>query len=94
VNHDLCDCVSVDWQTPLHEVRKIVGEEMILQGSFDPRILLADKNAIDQEFEYFLNYGRKDHKWIFNLGHGLLPNIPVENVKYLIEKVKTSDWGR
>ncbi|WP_130305968.1 uroporphyrinogen decarboxylase [Ancylomarina subtilis] len=94
VNYDLCDCVSVDWQTPLHEVRPIVGEEMILQGNFDPRILLADKKAIDQEFEYYLNYGRKDHKWIFNLGHGLLPNIPVENVQYLIDKVKTSDWGR
>jgi len=41
-----------------------------------------------------LNYGRKDHKWIFNLGHGLLPSIPVENVEYLVKKVKESDWGR
>jgi uroporphyrinogen decarboxylase len=94
INHDLCDCVSVDWQTPLHEVRNWVGEEMILQGNFDPRILNATKEAIDQEFGYYLDYGRKDHKWIFNLGHGLLPSIPVENVQYLIDKVKSSDWGR
>jgi uroporphyrinogen decarboxylase len=94
VNHDLCDCISVDWQTPLHEVRRWVGEEMILQGNFDPRILNATPEVIDQEFEYYLDYGRKDHKWIFNLGHGLLPTIPVENVKYLVDKVKNSDWGR
>ncbi|MFA8435876.1 MAG: uroporphyrinogen decarboxylase [Marinifilaceae bacterium] len=94
INHDFCDCVSVDWQTPLHEVRNWVGEEMILQGNFDPRILNATKEAIDQEFGYYLDYGRKDHKWIFNLGHGLLPSIPVENVQYLIDKVKSSDWGR
>jgi len=94
VNYDLCDCVSVDWQTPLHEVRGMVGEEMIIQGNFDPRILNATPDVIDMEFEYYLNYGRKDHKWIFNLGHGLLPSIPVENVQYLVNKVKEADWGR
>ena len=67
---------------------------MILQGNFDPRILESIPEAIDREFEYYLNYGRKDHKWIFNLGHGLLPSIPVENVEYLVKKVKESDWGR
>lgn len=94
VNYDLCDCISVDWQIPLHEVRKIVGEQMIIQGNFDPRILESTPEAIDREFEYYLNYGRKDHKWIFNLGHGLLPTIPVENVKYLVKKVKEADWAR
>lgn len=94
VDYDLCDCVSVDWQTPLHEVRSMVGNEMVLQGNFDPRILNSTPDVIDQEFEYYLDYGRKDHNWIFNLGHGLLPSIPVENVQYLVEKVKKSDWGR
>lgn len=94
VNYDLCDCVSVDWQTPLHEVRNIVGDEMILQGNFDPRILESTKEAVEQEFKYYLDYGRKDHKWIFNLGHGLLPSIPVENVEHLVKLVKESDWGR
>jgi len=94
VNYDLCDCISVDWQTPLHQVRGIVGEDMIIQGNFDPRILNADFKAIDDAFEYYLDYGRKDDKWIFNLGHGLLPSIPVENVKYLVDKVKNADWQR
>ncbi len=94
INCDVCDCLSVDWQMPLHEARKLVGKDMILQGNFDPRILESTPQSIDREFEYYLNFGRKDHKWIFNLGHGLLPSIPIENLKYLIRKVHESDWKR
>lgn len=94
MNHDVADCISIDWQTSLFDVRKYVGNDVVLQGNIDPRLLLADKESIRREFQQYLEFGRKEHKWIINLGHGMLPEIPVENVQYLVELIKTSDWGR
>lgn len=89
INLDICDALSVDWQTSLDRVRNIVGKDMILQGNFDPRILEADIATIDREFVKYREYALKDQKYIFNLGHGLLPTIPVENVKHLVGLVKS-----
>lgn len=94
VNYDLCDCVSIDWQTPLEGVRKYVGDKITLQGNFDPRILQTTPEVIEDHFKKYLEFGRKETNWIFNLGHGLLPSIPVDNVKHLIKLVKESDWRR
>ncbi|MCT4616371.1 MAG: uroporphyrinogen decarboxylase [Marinifilaceae bacterium] len=93
INQDVCDAISIDWQTPLTEARKLVGNDIIIQGNFDPRALLADKKGIEEEFQKCLEFGRNDKKYIFNLGHGLLPNIDVENVKHLTKLVKESDWS-
>ncbi len=94
MNHDIVDCISIDWQTSLFDVRKYVGEEVVLQGNIDPRLLLTDKETIKREFQPYLEFGRKEHKWIINLGHGMLPEIPMENAQYLVELIKNSDWGR
>ncbi|QZE13915.1 uroporphyrinogen decarboxylase [Halosquirtibacter laminarini] len=94
VNYDLCDCISIDWQTSISEVRKYVGDEITLQGNFDPRILQTTPEVIDQHFKTYLDFGKKEKNWIFNLGHGLLPSIPESNVKHLVNLVKNSDWNR
>ncbi len=94
MNHDIADCISIDWQTSLFDVRKYVGEEVVLQGNIDPRLLLTDKETIHREFQPYLEFGRKEHKWIINLGHGMLPEISMENAQYLVELIKNSDWGR
>ncbi|QZT36070.1 uroporphyrinogen decarboxylase [Halosquirtibacter xylanolyticus] len=94
VNYDLCDCISVDWQVPLEGVRQYVGNEITLQGNFDPRILQTTPEVITDHFNKYLEFGQKEHNWIFNLGHGLLPTIPVDNVKHLVNLVKDSDWKR
>ncbi len=91
---DVADCISIDWQTSLFEARKFVGDEVILQGNFDPRLLLADKASIEREFQTYLDFGRKEHHWIFNLGHGMIPQIPAENAKFLVDLIKNANWGR
>lgn len=94
MNHDVADCISIDWQTSLFDVRKYVGEEVILQGNIDPRLLLTNPETIEREFQSYLEFGRKEKKWVINLGHGMLPEIPVENAKFLVHLIKKLDWGR
>lgn len=94
MNYDIADCISIDWQTSLFDVRKYVGNEVVLQGNIDPRLLLADKVAIEREFQKYVEFGRKETKWIINLGHGMLPEIPMENAQYLVKLIKNTDWGR
>ncbi|PVX49946.1 uroporphyrinogen decarboxylase [Balneicella halophila] len=94
MNYDVADCISIDWQTSLFDVRKFVGEEVVLQGNIDPRLLLTDKKTIEKEFQPYLKFGRKEKKWIINLGHGMIPEIPAENAKFLVDLIKKSDWQR
>ena len=88
------DFVGVDWQMDLGDARAMLGVDTGVQGNLDPRVLLADKATIERELNKFLPFGAKEHKWIFNLGHGVLPNIPFENVKFVVDWIKSADWKR
>jgi uroporphyrinogen decarboxylase len=79
--------VGVDWRVELNDAWKTVGYDHAVQGNLDPTILLADKATIRQHAERILKLagGRAGH--IFNLGHGILPNTPVDHVKFLIDTV-------
>lgn len=94
ITTDIADVVSVDWQNSLSLARKQVGTDMVLQGNFDPRIMLCDNKVILNELNDFYTFGSADSKWIFNLGHGVLPNTPVSNAKFVVDWVKTTDWKR
>jgi len=88
INKEICDFVSIDWQTPITEARKIIDKEVGLQGNLDPRILFADKKSIEEELYKFLQFGKENKNWIFNLGHGFLPETPFENAKFVTDWVK------
>ncbi|MCF6243291.1 MAG: uroporphyrinogen decarboxylase [Bacteroidales bacterium] len=90
VNKDICDFVSIDWQTPINEARKIIDKEVGLQGNLDPRILFADKKSIEKELVKYRNFGRENKNWIFNLGHGFLPETPFENAKFITDWMKNN----
>ncbi len=92
VNYDICDFVSVDWQTPIDKARKLVDSKVGLQGNLDPRLVFADKAAIENELVKLLDFGRKNQNWIFNFGHGFLPESPFENAKFITDWVKEQDW--
>ncbi len=92
INHDLCDFLSIDWQTSLFTARKLVDKNVGLQGNLDPRVLFADEKAILDELQNFIPFHQEESKWIFNLGHGLVPGIPVENVKLVVDFVKQGKW--
>ncbi len=92
IDKDICDYVGVDWQIPLHEARIMVPDEVGLQGNMDPRLLFSSKYDIEEKLKYYHIYGREHKDWIFNLGHGLVPDIPFENVKFVVDWLKGQEW--
>jgi len=72
----------------LGKVRKELGNRVALQGNLDPTILYSSKEKISEEvIKTLLAYG-KGEGHIFNLGHGILPDTPVENAQALVKFVK------
>lgn len=88
------DFVGVDWLTRLEDAREILGKNVGLQGNLDPRILTADQETITKALSEYFPFGRKTNNWIFNLGHGVLPETPFENAKFVVDWVKGTGWGR
>ena len=79
------DAVNIDYDV---DPRKIVKEIKIpIQGGLDPRILLSDKERLIKSVEHYLNIF-KDHPYIFNLGHGILPETKIEMVEEMIKTVR------
>lgn len=79
--------VGVDWRTPLDQAWGMVGTDCPVQGNLDPVVLLSDIATIRRESKRILDEaaGRAGH--IFNLGHGILPQTPPENVMALVDIV-------
>jgi uroporphyrinogen decarboxylase len=82
------DVLGVDWRIPLGEAWRSVGYEPAVQGNLDPLTLLAPLPVLRKRVEAILDQagGRPGH--IFNLGHGIIPQTPVENVKAVVEIVR------
>jgi uroporphyrinogen decarboxylase len=81
------DVIGVDWRTPLDEGWRKVGDTVAIQGNLDPTLLLAPRERLLAGVDLVLHRagGRRGH--VFNLGHGILPGTPVENVKAVVERV-------
>ena len=77
--------VSLDWQCDLAAIRK--QTTVPIQGNLDPAVLYADRTTITREANRLLNSMAGDPAYIFNLGHGVYPDIPFDNVKFLVELV-------
>ncbi len=81
------DVISIDYET---DPKKILNDINIpIQGGLDPKILLSDKNQIKKEVLKYKNIF-KDHPYIFNLGHGVLPETDPNMVEYLVNFVKNN----
>ncbi|MDO4674750.1 uroporphyrinogen decarboxylase [Campylobacter sp.] len=80
------DVFGVDWSTPLALARDKLSARFVLQGNMEP-CRLYDKKAIERGVREILEVMRgRGH--IFNLGHGILPDIPVENAKFFVSLVR------
>ncbi len=81
------EVMGLDWRVPLDEGWQTVGHKHAVQGNLDPVTLFASWNEVKQRAEHILRLadGRPGH--IFNLGHGILPQTPVDNVKNLADFV-------
>jgi uroporphyrinogen decarboxylase len=81
------DVFGVDWSTPLELAKEKLGDKYILQGNMEPTRLYS-KEAIKEGVEKIVATMENNDRHIFNLGHGILPDIPVENAKYFISLVQ------
>ena len=82
------DVIGVDWRVRLDDAWNAIGHDRAIQGNLDPTTLLADRDEIRRRAKAILDQagGRPGH--IFNLGHGVLQQTPVENVIALVDAVK------
>jgi uroporphyrinogen decarboxylase len=81
------DVIGIDWRTPLDEGWRAVGDGVAVQGNLDPTLLLGPRERLLSRVDDVLRSagGRPGH--IFNLGHGILPATPVDNVRAVVERV-------
>jgi uroporphyrinogen decarboxylase len=82
-----CDGLGVDWTTDLSEARRLTGGRVALQGNLDPGILYASPDTIRAEVAKVLeSYGRGEGH-VFNLGHGIAPDVDPEHAGAMIRAV-------
>lgn len=79
--------LGIDWTCSPQMARKLTGGEITLQGNFDPARLFSPPEDIKRMVHQMISEFGKD-RYIVNLGHGILPNIPVENAIAFVEAVK------
>ncbi len=80
------DCVSIDYEVDPKWIRDKL-KDLPVQGGLDPKILLQEKEEVKKNAEKYLNIF-KDYPYIFNLGHGVLPEIKPEMIEYLIQIIR------
>lgn len=82
------DVIGLDWRTSILEARKL-GIDKVLQGNLDPAILLADWDTIESHTKAIIDEGIEAGRHVFNLGHGVTPDITQDTLKKLAELVRT-----
>jgi uroporphyrinogen decarboxylase len=82
------DVLGLDWRTPLDQAWRALDHSCAVQGNLDPITLFAEPELIRRRVHGILDQagGRAGH--IFNLGHGIVPGTPVENVQAVVQFVR------
>ena len=81
------DAVGCDTAMPLEEIRAHLSGKTVVQGNLDPLLLVAGGKAMDARIDEILT-ALRPNPFIFNLGHGIVPQTPPENVARLVERVR------
>ncbi|SDZ04458.1 uroporphyrinogen decarboxylase [Thermoactinomyces sp. DSM 45892] len=76
------DVLGLDWRTSIQQARA-KGIEKAIQGNLDPSLLLGPWEVIQERAKALLDQGMEQPGYIFNLGHGIFPDVPVENLQKL-----------
>ncbi len=82
-----CEVLGVDWRMPLPDVRRLTSDRFVLQGNLDPAVLFAGPDVVREHARAILQAnGGKRH--IMNLGHGIMPETPIDSVQALIDATR------
>ncbi len=84
--------IGIDWRIPIDQAWEVIGTDLALQGNLDPAILLTNREVIRQHVQHILRLVERRPGFIFNLGHGIMPQTPVENAIAFVEAVH--EFGR
>ncbi len=79
--------ISLDWNADITQVRRQIPSTIALQGNLDPDILYGDRNVISSAAKAILEGMKEEPGYIFNLGHGIHPDTPMESVHTLVDLV-------
>jgi uroporphyrinogen decarboxylase len=79
--------VGLDWTVDIAVARRSVGDRVALQGNLDPVVLLTDPETVAREATKILHAAGPEPGHVFNLGHGIVPGTPPDNVAALVEAV-------
>ena len=82
-----CDMLGLDWEISLQEAKSRVGANVALQGNMNPACLLESPDAIRAEVKRVLESFGQGSGHVFNLGHGITPDVPPEHVAILVDAV-------
>lgn len=82
-----CDALGLDWTMPISKARSQVGDKVALQGNLDPSALYASSDSVAQATKDIIDDFGQGSGHVFNLGHGVTPDINPENVKTLVDTV-------
>ena len=86
------DCIAVDHLTDIEFVHKSIPKKVVIQGNIDPLCLVTGGNVLKKEVDYLLNL-ITDRPYIFNLGHGIVPETPEQNVLEIISYIREKNIG-
>ncbi|QHW34124.1 uroporphyrinogen decarboxylase [Paenibacillus rhizovicinus] len=81
------DIIGLDWRIPIAEGRRRLDGKFGVQGNLDPYVLTAPMDVIKEHAKAIIDEGVKEPKYIFNLGHGLFPEAPLDKLRELTEYV-------
>ena len=81
------DAIGVDWRVPLDRAWERIGGGRAIQGNLDPAVCVASWDAVERAATEVLDRAEMRDGHVFNLGHGVLPHTPVENLQRLVELV-------
>ncbi|MFC9153594.1 uroporphyrinogen decarboxylase [Streptomyces bauhiniae] len=81
------DVVGVDWRVPLDEAARRVGPGKALQGNLDPTVLFTDRRTVETKAQEVLDAAASLEGHVFNLGHGVMPNIEPDALTHLVDYV-------
>lgn len=84
-----CDALGVDWEVSLRVAKEQVGGRVALQGNLNPSVLLSTPDEIRQAVSAVLADAGKGSGHVFNLGHGITPDVPPDHVAVLVDAVHT-----
>ncbi len=82
-----CDAMSLDWTIDLGRARRAIGQKVALQGNLDPSVLLTNKSCIQREVQKVLTSYGHGPGHVFNLGHGITPDVPPDHVAIMVDAV-------